>query len=144
MISNKLRYEMLQTSNLSPRDSLIKILAEDSGLFLTEDKDQDAPAKKSLRVASQWPALTMLACRCDALPLPPEAKDSDALYAMLQGISFMIFDPRDLANSSLSHNWATMGVGKVETIILEKGGVIVKVKNPAPAPAQSPAPENKT
>ncbi len=144
MISNKLRYEMLQTSNLSPRDSLIKILAEDSGLFLTEDKDQDAPAKKSLRVASQWPALTMLACRCDALPLPPEAKDSDALYAMLQGISFMIFDPRDLANSSLSHNLATMGVGKVETIILEKGGVIVKVKNPAPAPAQSPAPENKT
>lgn len=145
MISSKLRYETLQTSSLSPRDSLIKLLAEDSGLFLTEEKSQDTPAKKSLRVASQWPALTMLACRCDALPLPPEAKDSDALYAMLQGISYMIFDPRDPANISLSRNLATMGAGKVETIVLEQGGIIVQVKPAQPAaPAQPTAPALKS
>jgi hypothetical protein len=70
MISSKLRYQTLQTADLSPRDSLIKVLAEDSGLFLNEEQTQDSAAKKSFRVASQWPALTMLACRCDALPLP--------------------------------------------------------------------------
>jgi len=141
MISNKFRYLSLQTANLSPRDSLIKVLAEDSGLFLVDEQNQnqDAPAKKSLRVASQWPALTMLACRCDALPLPPEAKDSDALFAMLQGINYMIFDPRDLANNSLAHNLATMGVGRVETIVLQQGGVIVQVKPSIPeqAPGQT-------
>ena len=74
----------------------------------------------------------MLACRCDALPLPPNAKDSDALYEMLHGVNYLIFDPRDPANSSLSHNLSYMDSGKVETIVLQKGGVIVQVKTPLP------------
>lgn len=143
MISSKLRYQTLQAGDLSPRDSLIKMLAEDSGLFLSDEHTQDAPAKKSLRVASQWPALTMLACRCDALPLPPAAQDSDALLAMLHGINYLIFDPRDPANSSLSRNLATMGAGRVETIVLQQGGVIVQVKA-SPAPAPAPAPVQKS
>ena len=135
MISSKLRYQTLQTADLSPRDSLIKVLAEDSGLFLNEEQTQDSAAKKSFRVASQWPALTMLACRCDALPLPPDAKDSDALFEMLHGIDYLIFDPKDINNSSLSHNLANMGAGKTETIVLQPGGVIVQVKSSPPISA---------
>ena len=128
MISNKLRYQTLQTNDLSPRDSLIKALAEDSGLFLNnEETPDDSTKKRTFRVASQWPALTMLACRCDALPLPPEAKDSEALFAMLHGINYLIFDPRDPVNTSLSHNLANMESGKTETIVLQQGGVIVQV-----------------
>jgi hypothetical protein len=73
----------------------------------------------------------MLACRCDALPLPPPAKDSDALLVMLKGINLMIFDPHDPVNSSLSSNLATMGAEQVETVALQPGGVIVEIKGAA-------------
>jgi hypothetical protein len=132
MLVDKARYQMVLAGELSPRDNLIKTLAEDSGKFLNEEPSQDAVAKKPVRVASQWPGLTMLACRCDALPLPPPAKDSDALFAMLKGINYLIFDPRDPANSTLSSNLATMDAGKVETVALQKGGVVVEVKSPPP------------
>jgi hypothetical protein len=136
MLSSKLRYQTLQAGDLSPRDSLIKVLAEDSGLFLNEAATaQDGTSKKSVRVASQWPAQTMLACRCDALPLPPDAKDSDALFDMLHGIDYLIFDPKDIKNNSLAHNLANMGAGKTETVVLQQSGVIVQVKNRPPVPA---------
>jgi hypothetical protein len=77
----------------------------------------------------------MLACRCDALPLPPDAKDSEALFDMLHGIDYLIFDPRDIQNGSLAHNLANMEAGKTETIVLQQGGVIVQVKNRLPVPA---------
>jgi hypothetical protein len=119
-------------------------LAEDSGFFLNEESgknatvknpaDQNSANKKPIRVASQWPGLTMLACRCDALPLPPPAKDGDALLAMLKNINFLIFNPRDPLNSSLSHTIAMMDAGKVETVVLQQGGVIVEVKGSPPAP----------
>lgn len=134
MLVDKARYQMVLAGQMSPRDSLIKTLAEDSGNFLNEEPGQDAAAaKKTIRVASQWPGLTMLACRCDALPLPPSAKDSEALLAMLRGINYLIFDPRDPVNSSLSSNLATMDAGKVETVALQKGGVIVEIKSALPA-----------
>jgi hypothetical protein len=133
MIFDKARYQTLLSSALSPRDSLIKTLAEDSGLFLTEESAQTDTPKKPLRLASQWPGLTMLACRCDALPLPPEAKDGEALFSMLKNIHYLIFDPRDPANRSLARNLATMGAGRVETIVLQEGGVIVQIKGSAPA-----------
>jgi hypothetical protein len=70
----------------------------------------------------------MLACQCDTLPLPPAAKDEQALFAMLRGVNYLIFDPRDPVNSSLSHNLALMNAGKVETVALQQGGVIVEIK----------------
>ncbi|OIR19356.1 hypothetical protein GALL_02360 [mine drainage metagenome] len=137
MVVNKARYELVLAGSLSPRDSLIKTLAEDSGLFLNEEPEQNSPAKKPIRVASQWPGLTMLACRCDALPLPPAAQDSAALLAMLRGIDYLIFDPRNPANSSLSRNLATMETGNVETVALRSGGVILQViKTPSPPNVQ--------
>lgn len=132
MVANKARFEMLQSGNLSPRDSIIKVMAEDSGLFLNDENSQNATEKKTIRIASQWPALTMLACRCDALPLPPNAKDSAALFAMLHGIDYLVFDPHDPMNDSLSHNLANMDAGKVETVTLQRGGVIVAVKKSIP------------
>jgi hypothetical protein len=135
MIIDKSNYQLLPMGYLSPRDTLIKALAEDSGLFSSEESDQNSSAKKPIRVASQWPGLTMLACRCDALPLPPNAQNSEALFTMLRGIDYLIFDPRNPKNSSLSHNLATMDAGKVETLSLQQGGVIVQVKNPIPVKA---------
>lgn len=146
MILDRVRYETMLIGDLSPRDSLIKTLAEDGGYFLKEEAVQPAelpaeqsapPVKKRLRVASQWPALTMLACRCDALPLPPAAKDSAALLAMMKGVDYLIFDPRNPANSALSYNIATMEAGKMETVALQPGGVIVQIKgSPAPVGQQ--------
>jgi hypothetical protein len=133
MLVDKARYRMVLAGQLSPRDSLIKTLAEDSGNFLVEEPSSKSAEKKPVRVASQWPGLTMLACRCDALPLPPSAKDSEALLSMLRGVNYLIFDPRDPANSSLSSNLATMDAGKVETVALQSGGVIVEIKSAAPS-----------
>ena len=77
----------------------------------------------------------MLACRCGTFPLPPPAKDEQALLAMLRGVNFLIFDPRNPQNSSLSHNLALINAGKVETVALQDGGVIVEVKELAPVGA---------
>lgn len=129
MIIDKATYQKLPMTTLSPRDSIIKVLAEDSGLFSNDEAEQNSPARKRILVRSQWPSLTMLACRCDALPLPPNAENSDALFAMLKGTDYLIFDPRDPDNSSLSHNLAAMDAGKVETLALQIGGVIIQVKN---------------
>lgn len=152
MINDRMRYESALAGVLSPRDTLIKTLAEDGGYFLKDESvqlhsaeadpaagadasaDPGAPVKKPIRVASQWPGLTMLACRCDALPLPPEARDSAALLAMMRGVDYLIFDPRNPANSSLSHNLANMDAGQVDTVALQQGGVIVLIRNKTQAP----------
>lgn len=129
MMADKTNYQLMLSGYISPRDNLIKTLAEDMGNFSNNETGLNPPAKKPVRVASQWPGLTMLACRCDALPLPPSANDSAGLLAMLRGIDLLIFDPRDPRNISLARNLATMEAGKVETVALQKGGVIVEVKS---------------
>lgn len=133
MLADKANYQTVLDGYLSPRDNLIKTLAEDRGSFLGSEPGQSpSVSKQPVRVASQWPGLTMLACRCDALPLPPPAKDSDDLLAMLRGVNYLIFDPRDPKNISLARNLATMDAGKVETVALQQGGVIVAIKNSVP------------
>jgi hypothetical protein len=128
MSIDKARYQKVMEGNLAPRDSLIKALVENIESPSNDEHKQLPPSAKPLRIASQWPARTMLACRCDTLPLPPSAKDEQTLFSMLKGINYLIFDPRDPKNGSLSHNLALMGAGKVETIILQQGGVIVEIK----------------
>jgi len=140
MLDDKARYQLVQTGDLSPRDSLIKTLAGDSSNLLDEESGRGSTDKKPIRVASQWPGLTMLACRCDALPLPPAAKDSADLLAMLKGVNYLIFDPRDPANITLSRNLSTMEAGIVKTVALQEGGVIVQIKKPtlAQTPERKP------
>jgi hypothetical protein len=85
------------------------------------------------RVASQWPARTMVACGCNTLPLPPPAGDENALLKLLAGIDYVMFDPRAPANQSLSRNLAVLGGADAETIALQAGGVIVRMRRPATA-----------
>ena len=138
MLNDKASYQAMQLGELAPRDTLIRAFAENAADYLKDETahgqgvGKDAQKAHQLRVASQWPGLTMLACRCDALPLPPEARDSAALYAMLKGVDYLLFDPHDTANRSLAHNLATMQAGLVETVDLRKGGVIVQVTHQAP------------
>ncbi len=141
MLIDKANYQLTQLGEFSARDTLIQAFAENAADYLKNEtahgqQSSDAQGKvHQLRVASQWPGLTMLACRCDALPLPPEARDSAALYAMLKGIDYLVFDPHNPVNSALSHSLATMQAGLVETVDLRKGGVIVQVTHQANAPA---------
>lgn len=128
MIIDKARYQEVLEGKLAPHDNLINALVENIESFSKDEHKQNSSTEKSFRVASQWPARTMLACQCDTLPLPPAAKDEHALFAMLRGINYLVFDPRDPVNSSLSQNLALMGEGKVETIALQQGGVIVEIK----------------
>ena len=135
MLVDKARYQKLQEGDLAPRDSLIKVLVENIKTSSNDEPKQNSPTKKPPMIASQWPGLTMLACRCGAFPLPPPAKDEQELLAMLRGVNYLLFDPRDPKNSSLSHNLAIMNAGKVETVALQEGGVIVEIKELAPAKA---------
>ena len=136
MMIDKARYQFMLAGQLAPSDSLIKAFVENIESLPNDGNQQNSPADKPMRIASQWPARTMLACRCDTLALPPAAKDEQTLFAMLHGLKYLIFDPRDPANRSLSHNLALMDAGKVETVALQRGGVIVEIK-------QSPITLNK-
>ena len=138
MFSDKTRYQLVQHEIMPPNDQLIKTLVEHTdAIKKAEEADPGAapPTKKSLRVASQWPGRTMVACRCDTLPLPPPVKNEQALLAMLRGINFLIFDPQDIDNRSLVRHLALLA-GETETVSLEQGGVIVQVKKPLPVKAQ--------
>jgi hypothetical protein len=128
MFADKAHYHRVQEEELTPRGSLLKALVENTKNHANDDSKQDSLAKKPLIIASQWPGLTMLACQCGTFPLPPTAKDGQALLAMLRGVNYLIFDPRDPKNSSLSQTLSLMDAGKVETIALEDGGVIVEIK----------------
>ncbi|MHB8353218.1 MAG: hypothetical protein ACYDCF_02120 [Burkholderiales bacterium] len=124
---------------LSDQDQLIKTFAEDveQGRKLLEEKNLPLPR---IRVASQWPARTMVACRCDALPLPPAARDPQAQLAMLHGLSHLILLPSASKNLGLAENLSLLGT-EVETVSLQPGGVILRIKTPVMAPsASAPAP----
>lgn len=108
-------YEAVQRGWLSHHDQLIRTL-------VTEQAD-----KKSLRVASQWPARTMIACKCEVLPLPPAAKDGETLLTYLKGITHIVVDPAAPENRKLGLNIAEVG-GRLETVALQPGGVILKVR----------------
>jgi len=58
----------------------------------------------------------------------------------IQGVTHLIFDPRDPANKSLAENLAAVS-GATETLALQEGGAILRIKNPAAAtttPAAGP------
>jgi hypothetical protein len=90
------------------------------------DKSVGGPLR--LRVASQWPGRTMIACKCDTLPLPPAAPTPDAQLAMMRGITHILFDPKLVQNEALSRNLAMLS-GSIETLALQPGGVVLRFKN---------------
>ena len=102
----------------SARDTLIDTLCRDHA------PDPDKPST----IASQWPAQTMLACRGVVFPLPKAAADGPTLAKNISGVTHLIFDHNDERNSGLARNIADLG-GTAQTTILQKGGVVVTMRD---------------
>ncbi|MDO9100769.1 MAG: hypothetical protein Q7J20_06950 [Candidatus Nitrotoga sp.] len=130
MRADKSYYEIRQSGFLSDEDQLIHILAEEADnarKIAEEDKSEKNPVL--LRVASQWPSRTMIACKCDTLPLPPAAQDPQTQLTMLRSITHLLFNPRQANNAALARNLSILGGGVIETIALQPGGVLLHFKN---------------
>jgi hypothetical protein len=134
MLFNKASYQSMHIDNISPSDNLIRAVTEVSTEF--EKKVAKSADKTTFRVASQWPGRTMLACRCDTLPLPPAAKDEQELLAMLRGVNYLMFDPRNPANLSLARNLSMLDGGSAEVIAMQSGGVIIAIKHVGDIPGK--------
>lgn len=130
MRADKSHYQIRQSGFLSDEDQLIHILAEEAEnarKIAEEDKSGKTPVL--LRVASQWPSRTMIACKCDTLPLPPAAQDPQTQLTMLHSITHLLFNPRQANNAALARNLSILGGGVIETIALQPGGVLLHFKN---------------
>lgn len=135
MRADKAHYEVRQHDALSDQDQLIRSLSEEaeSARKAAEETDSGATTAPRLRVASQWPSRTMIACRCDTLPLPPAAKDPQAQLAMLHSITHLLFNPQQPANFLLARNLAVLGGGLTETVALQPGGALIHFKSASTA-----------
>ncbi len=127
MRTDRADYEAGHRHLLSAQDELISAFAQGVNELRAGDQPAAAPAARIL-VASSWPARTTVACRCDALPLPPVAKDPVTQLAMMRGISHLLLgDTQDVPG--LASNLAQMGP-RVETLSRLPGGVILRIKPP--------------
>ncbi|NDU86912.1 MAG: hypothetical protein G3I09_01825 [Ferrovum sp.] len=126
-------FELGRELQLTAQDELIRTMAVTVEQVRHEAEIQHLPDPR-IRVASQWPARTMLACRCDALPLPPAAKDGPAQLAMMKGLTHLIMVPTTPANLGLTQNLSVLG-NEVETVSLQPGGVMLQIRKPDLAPA---------
>lgn len=137
MRADKAYYEVGNAGTLTAQDELIKTLAlAAEGERQAAEADESGKTYHRFRVASEWPARTMLACKCDTFLLPPVEKDPQTQLAKLRGISFLLFDPKRTANIDLTHNFALLG-GEVETVSLQPGGVLLHVKDDAASEPQA-------
>jgi hypothetical protein len=84
MLADKARYLSLKAHALGPQDRIIQLLANDAA----------DPALK-IRIASQWPARTMIATKREVFPLPMAAKTGEELLANIKGITHLVFDHND-------------------------------------------------
>ena len=126
MLGDKAHYQSNRQGILAPQDEVIQLLAEKAATFKkVAAADEEGKAVARFRVASQWPGRTMIACKCDTLPLPPAAQDAQAQLKMLQSITYLMFDPLDGRHATLARNLAMLGGDVAETVALQRGGVIV-------------------
>lgn len=132
MRSDRIWYEQGKSGVMTAQDQLIRQFADDVDRTRVAMEEKRLPMPR-IRVASQWPARTMIACRCDALPLPPTAKDPEAQLAMMRGLTHLIVAPNAQKNIGLVQNLSQLGTS-VETVSLQPGGVILKVRSPVLAP----------
>lgn len=122
---------------LAPEDELIQAVA-------TIAKDET----KAFRVASQWPARTMIVVKRDVLPLPPAFSTPEELKEKaLQGLTHIVFDPYKKQNVAFAKT-LSMLPEETETIALMKAGAIIAVRHhqvrlhvrPGDKPKESTAP----
>ena len=129
MQADKSQYTVRQLGILSDQDQLIKLLSDASENARKTGTLENSSVSNRLRVASQWPSRTMIACKCDTFPLPPAAKDPQSQLAMLHGFTHLLFDPRRPENILLARNLASVGGDVVETVALQMGGVLLQFKD---------------
>lgn len=130
MQADKNHYEIRKLDILSEEDQLIRLItneAENARKIADESKGRRNPIH--LRVASQWPSRTMIACKCDTLPLPPAASDPENQLSMLRSITHLLFNPRQPSNTPLARNLSVLGGDVMETVALLSGGVLLHFKN---------------
>ena len=130
MQADKIHRSINREDVLSAQDRLIKTLAAEAEKNRQANEVAESKGEKieRFRVASQWPSRTMIACKCDTLPLPPVAKDPSAQLKMLHGISYILLDPKQTENLALARNLSLLG-NLAETISLQEGGVLLHVKS---------------
>ena len=126
MRADRAHHDQIHLQMMSSQDQLIKTFADNVNTLRAESDAKNVPMP-SIRVASPWPARTMVACRCDALPLPPAAADAPAQMAMLKGVSHLLLAPSDQRNLGLVANLSQLGT-QVETLSLQPGGVLLQVR----------------
>jgi hypothetical protein len=130
MRADKAHYEIRQLGILSEQDQLIRTLSEEAeNARKAAEETGGNTTPTHLRIASQWPGRTMIACRCDTLPLPPAARDPQAQLAMMRSVTHLLFDPKRPANVLLARNLASLGGDAAETIELRPEGVLLHFKN---------------
>jgi hypothetical protein len=104
---------------LSPEDELIRALGAEA-----------TATGETFRAASQWPGRTSFATRHAALPLPPPAEDGEKFLQQVRGLTHIVFAHNDPRNAALARNIAQIG-GNAETVALQPGGVIIKLRTTA-------------
>ncbi len=117
MLEDKAHALMHKLEAYSPEDELIMRLSNIAS-------DESRP----FRVASQWPARTMLATRRDVLPLPRYYDNLEQLEQSLKGLTHLAFDPYDPDNKLLADGIAQL-TGATETLTLMKAGIILAVRD---------------
>ncbi len=131
MLIDKSYAYQIANNELSPEDSLFQTLALE-----TENADD------TIAIASQWPARTMIAVKHAVLPLPPAAEDGEAFLKMIKGITYIIFSHNDINNYDLTRNIAEVSK-QFETLPVQQGGVIVKLRDSSSNPAIDKASSDK-
>jgi len=121
MLNLKDYRQVIQDDVLSAEDRLIQLLSLEA-----------ADTKQVFRAASQWPGRTMIACKRDVLPLPPPAKEGEDFLKTIKGITHLMFNPYQPTYRELGRTIAQLG-GATQTLALQQGGVIVKIREVAAA-----------
>lgn len=133
MQADKAHVQQIRTGILSNEDQLIETLAQEAN-----------KKKQPFLAASQWPARTMIVCKRDVLHLPPAAASGEALLKSIKGLTHVMFNHRDPNNSQLAKNFAEI-TAQTETLSIQDGGVIIKIKSQADSKAGAdPKPDNKS
>jgi hypothetical protein len=142
MQADKLLYSINHNRILSAEDQLIRTLADEAEKYRQTSELAESKGEKieRFRVASQWPGRTMIACKCDTLPLPPAAADPASQLKMLHGISYLLLDPKETENLALARNLSLLG-SLAETVSLQPGGVLLHLNSEDTA-AQSSTQKN--
>ena len=126
MLNLKDYRQVIEDNTLSAEDQLIRLLSLEA-----------ADLKQAFRAASQWPGRAMIACKRDVLPLPPPAKEGEDFLKTIKGITHLMFNPYQPTYRELGHTIAQLG-GATQTLALQQGGVIIKIRGVAAKPPVAP------